>query len=70
MSQPKQAFNIALELDDIKLLVALLKHNDPSAFFSRGLRDKIIKQTDAVLNQREEEYGANGGNVIIQKTEV
>lgn len=45
---------LELELDDIKLIVALIKQADPTMFFSRDLRFRIIKQTDDQVEVKHE----------------
>ena len=51
---------LSLELDDVKLIVALIKYSDPTSFFSSTLRDKIIHQTDLQLED----------NILIKKSAV
>ena len=45
---------LELELDDIKLIVALIKQADPTMFFSKDLRFRIIKQTDDQVEVKHE----------------
>ena len=45
---------LELELDDVKLIVALLKQADPTMFFSKDLRFRIIKQTDDQVEVKHE----------------
>jgi len=59
---------LELELDDIKLIVALIKQADPTMFFSRDLRFRIIKQADDQVAVRHEVDNIHGIS-IVKKSE-
>jgi len=57
-----------LDVDDVKLIVALLKNADPTMFFSKDLRFRIIKQTDEQVYGVAKKHEVDNTNIEIVKS--